>query len=560
MDIITKWYNTCPLLVELRKICESYLTVHSIKISNEYSITAREIFVNELKHGEQNVDFSTSIWEYGRLRRDHKRTMLGDRLVTYNVYDDMMELTICNYKYAEYKIVATNINTHLLCPIESITPLCMEYIALTRAKLKITISIRNGRGEYASYDRSGDIMCFYTFNALRSLDTYNNYMYDCPLDYIELRKIVDSFTMQHNGIHMFRDTSHGLCTHTYVDGKLDGRYQIYRVNQLVCDAIYIDGERCFNVIDGQIKPLCSEIVEKKEHSKCNMLTFHRGKLIGRVVCDDDDIHTIAYYENNVKHGVCETYVRGILNSIEHYRYGKQEGEYIKYNRDGTIHQRIMYKDDLMYGYNIIYYDNSVIHVKSNYVNGKLDGERQEYNFDGKLIRISQYVNDILHGFTIEWNWDIDKLGCVAGYHNGKYHGTYREWDGDVLSIERQYVYGSPHGTWREWSSNGMLASICTYNRGKLEGEYIVYYLNSTNIHIRKYYRHGITDGLYENWHSNGNLHIRGMMYNDYFIDSFEQYDEHGKLLMNRVGRGIIYHKDSVLHDPGSTPVYVKLHI
>jgi len=155
---------------------------------------------------------------------------------------------------------------------------------------------------------------------------------------------------------------------------------------------------------------------KNGNQPSSIVTHHEGS----------DLVDAAYYTK-----------KGKLLSKGQLKDRKRTGiwEYYHSNSD-AIMMRETYKDDILNGLKVTYFDNGNITDEVNYVNGSREGSYKLYSLKGIVLQDLNYVNDELHG--------------PATYYNGK---------GEKI-VEGQYKNGRKDGLWKY------------YNNGKVEKEKI----------------------------------------------------------------------------------------
>jgi antitoxin component YwqK of YwqJK toxin-antitoxin module len=84
----------------------------------------------------------------------------------------------------------------------------------------------------------------------------------------------------------------------------------------------------------------------------------------------------------------------------------------------------------------------------------------------------------------------------------------------------QLVNGKQEGLWERYHSNGNLYIRCNYKNDKLEGFYEEYYWNG-NIAHRINFKYGKREGLYEEYYDNGNIKRQSFWKNDRYLEGIE---------------------------------------
>lgn len=167
------------------------------------------------------------------------------------------------------------------------------------------------------------------------------------------------------------------------------------------------------------------------------------------------------------------------------------------------------------------------------IRGMKHGPYKEYDAAGNLIRLKNYKNGSQDGPTKIYYFMPDGTGCYGkltlegNYLNGKKHGVQKDYDCDqgLLILRNESVYdngqiiseklfhrdGSPEaentldGRCRRWNSKGILI------------------LDYTN-------KNGRAEGLYTEYHNNGNVGLQGTMSNGEYVGDWISYYPQGSIL------------------------------
>lgn len=110
--------------------------------------------------------------------------------------------------------------------------------------------------------------------------------------------------------------------------------------------------------------------------------------------EDGSIMMVSNWENGLKHGSAISYFQnGVFKAIENFVKGKANGEFRYYDSLGTLLELLSVEDDKFHGDNIKYYGNGDLMVEQIYLNGKLNGKAVIYNRDGSIGQKIVYRND-----------------------------------------------------------------------------------------------------------------------------------------------------------------------
>tara|TARA_B100001250_G_C19732176_1_gene759041 strand:- start:182 stop:805 length:624 start_codon:yes stop_codon:yes gene_type:complete len=94
-----------------------------------------------------------------------------------------------------------------------------------------------------------------------------------------------------------------------------------------------------------------------------------------------------------KEGISEIYYEnGNLKVQANYRYGKLNGSFISYYKNGVVESEGYYKNHQRKGFWKFYYENGQIKEKGNYRYGELRGHFQSYYKNGKLKSEGNFID------------------------------------------------------------------------------------------------------------------------------------------------------------------------
>ncbi|MEI6765579.1 MAG: hypothetical protein WCM76_08050 [Bacteroidota bacterium] len=245
--------------------------------------------------------------------------------------------------------------------------------------------------------------------------------------------------------------------------------------------------------------------------------------------------------NDVKQGFTFYYypdkkIKSKVNFID----GREEGTGREYDHDGNVITLIDYKhgynvgseninryrDGLKHGpWKEFYYDE-ILKSEGNWSYGKKDGYFKEYGKDGNLLSIRKYLNDVEitdapELASLQVKTDYYKNGkpkIVASYKDGIPEGVRREYaqDGQIL---KSYIFkngvivgegivdeqGLKQGKWKEFYDSGEQMSAGTYKDGKKQGEWLYYFKDGKQEQKGTYNAAGKIDGIWRWYFESGNL-------------------------------------------------------
>jgi antitoxin component YwqK of YwqJK toxin-antitoxin module len=238
----------------------------------------------------------------------------------------------------------------------------------------------------------------------------------------------------------------------------------------------------------------------------------------------------SQYESNYKAGVLDgkyksffrngktesegTYLKGNFSGTWTYYYsngnkkrfgnytneGLATGDWLYFDRDGTLNEKRTFAEDLLQGDNI-FYENGKMYATQTFKKGKLI-KVVYYNTEGKVVSTTG-----------------------AGDGTFKYKGYFAT--GQLMS-EGEYVKGEASGHWKYYNRYGRLVSESNYKAGLLEGPSVTYHA-SGKVTIQSDYKNGERDGYYKEFYASGNIKAEGWLRNGNREQQWLSYYPDGKL-------------------------------
>lgn len=212
--------------------------------------------------------------------------------------------------------------------------------------------------------------------------------------------------------------------------------------------------------------------------------------------NNDYTLTKGKYKNNLKEGKYEEYYPGLKNKlIANYKNGLLEGLYSEYNNQGRISNTKNYaiisengKDvSVLHGKTTFFDYNGNVSEEGNYVNGKKEGIWNSYSA-GKLVKSVTWKNNLQYGEITEYQNEKIK----------KKYTFYAEYDNDGVILKNIF-----DGRLEEYYTNGNIARIENYKKGKKHGSIEEYYENGKTRSLSEF-KEGLQTGKFEYWDINGN--------------------------------------------------------
>jgi len=110
---------------------------------------------------------------------------------------------------------------------------------------------------------------------------------------------------------------------------------------------------------------------------------------------DDMGKTYGYYyrlKSNVPDGEYLVYFHDLLNLSAFIKNSQKDSIWTKYNSSGTPISIITYKNGLIHGEMITFYNSGSVHTICNYVNNQISGPAMTFYESGKIKYITYYYN------------------------------------------------------------------------------------------------------------------------------------------------------------------------
>lgn len=195
-----------------------------------------------------------------------------------------------------------------------------------------------------------------------------------------------------------------------------------------------------------------------------------------------------------------------------------------YADDGSLKAEFHYVKGQLEGQTLYYYPSGEIEKIFPYKANELWGELVHYNKEGDVIGFSFYENGVQHGNAIFYgNKEMPYFEEVYDHGKlmeGRYFNFKRElistikggfgmqsiYEGGALVRKIEYQEGLPGGKVESFSPAGWLENVYTMQKGKKQGEELVYYPSSKG--ALKLYISWYDDeihGIVKTWYESGKL-------------------------------------------------------
>ncbi len=187
--------------------------------------------------------------------------------------------------------------------------------------------------------------------------------------------------------------------------------------------------------------------------------------------DDQPIGEFSYYGTDgkivtkVKHtGSGVSYSTsfnplGKIVSSGKYINQKKDSVWTFYNEEGKLLSEETYLNDMLHGYNKVFYANGQASLIQQFRNNKLNGTVTTYLENGTKRTENTFLNDTINGPSTTY------------FPNGK------------VNSEGQYSKGVKTGTWKEYNEDGSLRTVSEYRNDvavetvKVNGVFLEYFGN-----------------------------------------------------------------------------------
>lgn len=204
--------------------------------------------------------------------------------------------------------------------------------------------------------------------------------------------------------------------------------------------------------------------------------------------------------------------------ISYYIYTDTQTIFERYSDNGKMYEKGKFINDKLNEDYYTYYDNGILNIHKCYLDGKLNGEYKEYFYNGKLYIESNYENNKLNGERSEY-FESGNLKIISYYKDGKLNGEYKQYfdiinnkELNKLYIKKKYIDDCLDGIFEEYHDNGNIRLICNYKYDKhikkykknKHGNIIEFYKNGQIYKTSKYVNNNL-EGEYIFYAENGDI-------------------------------------------------------
>lgn len=262
--------------------------------------------------------------------------------------------------------------------------------------------------------------------------------------------------------------------------------------------------------------------------------------IARTYYPNGSLQSIGELKDGKPVGNWKTYYpTGILKSEGSWSKGTLNGKWIFYTNFGDTSSVIEYNNGLKSGFSYEYFTDRIvknyrntIQAKYLYVNNTINGEAMLYNMDGSISDRIHYKNGKKEGIAI--SYDNDRIVTIKRYRND-----------DIVERERLNRYsenGKKHGTWKEFYPDFHVQKEMNYSNGLLDG-YYKEYDEKGNLLLAILYQDGKivkTDSesdnkrVNETFYPSGQLKTSGLFIGDTPVGIHQTYDTDGNVTATNI--------------------------
>jgi antitoxin component YwqK of YwqJK toxin-antitoxin module len=219
-----------------------------------------------------------------------------------------------------------------------------------------------------------------------------------------------------------------------------------------------------------------------------------------------------------------------------YKNGVLTGKAVEYFDNGNMRVKKNYEGGLPTGPFVSYHMNGVYRVMGKYINGKKQGtwkfysdklklEKEEKYKGGEMVYTSEeiitYWNDSLKIVRSREKYDEDARSYFKAYHqNGN------------LYREGYFFNGKKDSTWQYFNPTGRLDTIRTFYRGMKNGHWTINHPNGKP-RIEQSWSKNKLEGKYEEYFSTGQIKVSGNYHNGQPSGEWKYFDAKGTLVQTK---------------------------
>jgi antitoxin component YwqK of YwqJK toxin-antitoxin module len=130
--------------------------------------------------------------------------------------------------------------------------------------------------------------------------------------------------------------------------------------------------------------------------------------------------------------------------------------------------------------------NNIVYTKKNARTPFTGAIIERDRGNGALISKATYKNGMLTGPYIKW-WEKDKIKSIKNFVNGIEEGEYLEYfENGKIDTRGQYKDGNESGTWYFYDEDGKISSLGQYKDGDKSGTWYFYDKDGKVIETKEY--------------------------------------------------------------------------
>ncbi len=246
---------------------------------------------------------------------------------------------------------------------------------------------------------------------------------------------------------------------------------------------------------------------------------------------DGSIENVSYYKRGDRDSLYTSYYYGgIKNTEGRFVFGNKTGIWKFFDEDGKLNSTALYKNDQINGEKTYYFESGNKDEVSTYKDDELQGPLQKFDPEGALAYRIMFKNDNAESYSYAGadgklvpEIPIASINGVlkSYYQNGK------------PSRECGYNDGVKDGRDVVYYNNGQIRSSMTTVNGSAEGTSVEYYKNG-KLKSSYNYLNGNAQGLCKEFYANGNLKKEAIYENGNAHGPEKHYDENGKLIKTMI--------------------------
>ncbi|MEE6207526.1 MAG: ankyrin repeat domain-containing protein [Alphaproteobacteria bacterium] len=281
------------------------------------------------------------------------------------------------------------------------------------------------------------------------------------------------------------------------------------------------------------------------------------------------------YKNNVLHGEEVLYYEnGKPQKRSYYRDGKLNDNVIEFDINGNqikvtpyvddikngveqvIENNAMhtstYKNGILDGEDVLYYDNGKPQIFKTYKDGKLNGKVIYFDNNGNQTKVENYENDVKNG--VEQVIVDNSVREEYNYVDGKLEGIVKFSDGKYLTDEIHYKAGKKDGLHKTYKTDGSRTEV-NYSNDMRSGEALAYYANG-KVANKVYYLNDKKNGIMEKYFDTGVLSSAESYKDDEKDGICRYFDKAGNLLtVSRYAAGTELEKIDIASNQDINNIY-----